>query len=123
MAYFTDPPQVIGHVPRTRGHLGKEVTLNCPLVGNPHPICSWEFYICDYETKLDVPSGISYGNNNCSLVVHKLTADYLYKCFICNAKNNLGSNWITVLEIVFTGISYICAKIKKVLSISIPSNR
>ena len=103
---YTDPPQVVDYKPsnsRTRGNLDQEVTVKCPLVGNPPPVCSWEFHTCDLETLLDVPSGLTFNNNNCSFTIQKLTLEYRNKCFKCYARNYLGDSSRDILDITFNG--------------------
>ena len=104
LTLLTDPPMKTYSRQRIRGQVGEEITVNCPLAGNPLPVCTWEFYTCSYTTLLEAPSGITYKNNNCSLIINDLTSEYLYKCFKCNARNSLGSNSRDVQSIFFTGI-------------------
>ena len=102
--FCIDPPQVIGNVPYITGYLGEKVTVNCPLVGNPPPVCSWKFTTCDYLTVLDMPSGVTFQNNNCSFTIQKLTSEYHSKCYICYARNSLGNKSTIYQSIQFEGM-------------------
>jgi len=78
----------------------KQVSVKCPLISNPSPVCTWSKYDAN-NTKHEVVPGkyIGYdaGFNNCSLGFFPLREEHsgLYEC---TASNTIGSATYTFPE-------------------------
>ena len=78
----------------------KQVSVKCPLISNPSPVCNWSKYDANNTRHEVVPGkyiGYDAGSNNCSLGFFPLREEHsgLYEC---TASNTIGSTTYTFPE-------------------------
>ena len=96
MLYVTDPPTRINYDSPPMATFLEPYDLPCPLQGNPRPSCTWSIVYCHKLIPVDLGSTVTYKDNNCTLSIGVLDANYANLCFYCNATNALAPNPETV---------------------------
>ena len=95
MLYVTDPPTKISYDSPPTATFLEPYDLPCPLQGNPQPSCTWNIVYCSQLTPVDLGTTVTYKDNNCTLSIGVLNANYANLCFYCNATNALAPNPVT----------------------------
>ena len=99
---FIVPPTGVHGKRKKIGTFDEKYHQSCPVQANPSPMCTWTIFYCGSNNSVDVSIGITYTNQNCDMIIERLTNDFTDYCYKCDATNEYGTTTVYYNSIIFS---------------------